>query len=156
MVLAVGALAGWRACRDSHGAVFGGGISALNRAAACPKIIWAKKNFQWVLLNYRNRKIVVDQIQGFTWIKSTPEEKIARIHREDYYGIVSSSRGVLVPTNFTEIINLGSADVQLYFTEKHVEEAGIFVVVYFDKDGKFVRRQSYEEDEYEQILCGDH
>ena len=119
-------------------------------------IIWAKKNFQWVLLNYRNRKIVVDQLQGFTWIKNTPEEKIARIHREDYYGIVSSSRGVLVPTNFTEIINLGSADVQLYFTEKHVEEAGIFVVVYFDKDGKFVRRQSYEEDEYEQILCGDH
>ena len=40
-------------------------------------------------------------------------------------------------------------------TEKEVEEAGIFVVVYFDKQGKLVRKQAYEEEEYERILCED-
>jgi hypothetical protein len=62
---------------------------------------------------------------------------------------------VIAPT-FTDIINLGDAEHPFYFTEKQVEEAGIFVVVYFDETGKLVRKQAYEEEEYDRILCEDH
>lgn len=116
-------------------------------------VIWVKKNFQWRLLNYVTKEVLVDQVKNFTWIKNTAVEKIVRIHRENYYGVVSNRGGTLVQTAFTEIINLGTSDQPFYFTEKYVEEAGIFIVVYFDKDGKLVRRQAYEEAEYERIVC---
>ena len=78
-----------------------------------------------------------------------------RVHRENYYGILSSVKGVMIQPSFTEIINLGDADHPFYFTEKQVEEAGIFVVVYFDSQGKLVRKQAFEEEEYDRILCQD-
>jgi hypothetical protein len=43
--------------------------------------------------------------------------------------------------------------VPLYFTEKQVEEAGIYVVIYYDKDGRQLRKQVFETDEYEKIYC---
>jgi hypothetical protein len=57
---------------------------------------------------------------------------------------------------FTDIINLGSKDDPLYFTEKHVEEASIFVVIYYDRNGKLIRRQAYEPEEYEKIYCSNN
>lgn len=119
-------------------------------------VIWVKKDFQWKLLNYYTKKIVIDQVKSFTWITNSVEEKVARILRENYYGIISNRKGLLIPSAFTEIINLGTAEEPFYFTEKEVEEAGIFVVVYFNKEGKLVRRQAYEEEEYERILCEHH
>lgn len=119
-------------------------------------VIWVKKNFQWKLLNYFTQEVILDRVKDFSWINNTQEEKIARVHRENYYGIMSNLRGVVVQASFTDIINLGTPDQPFYFTEKQVEEAGIFVVVYFDKLGKLVRRHAYEEEEYERILCEDH
>jgi hypothetical protein len=83
------------------------------------------------------------------------EEKIVKVHRENYYGVISNRKGVVIPASFNEIMNMGTVDQPFYFTEKQVEEAGIFVVVYFTKEGKLVRRQAYEEHEYERILCDD-
>jgi len=119
-------------------------------------LIWVKKNFQWILLNYSTKESIIDRVRDFVWIKNTDDEKIMKIHRENYYGIVSNRKGILVQPAFTDITNHGTSEDAFYFTEKHVEEAGIFVVVYFDKNGKLVRRQAYEEDEYERILCEDH
>jgi hypothetical protein len=119
-------------------------------------IIWAKKDFQWKLVNYFTREVILDRVKDFNVISNTQEEKIARVHRENYYGIISNLNGVIVQTSFTEVINLGTADQPFYFTVKEVEEAGIFVVVYYDKQGKLVRRQAYEEEEYERIYCEDH
>jgi hypothetical protein len=119
-------------------------------------VIWVKKDFQWKLLNYFTKEVKLDRVKDFTWITNTQMEKITKIHRENYYGIFSNRRGVVVPASFTEIINLGTIDHPFYFTEKQVEEAGIFVVVYFDQIGKLVRKQAYEEEEYERIYCEDH
>jgi hypothetical protein len=118
-------------------------------------LIWVKKDFQWRLLNYTTQKVLMDKVKDFSWIKNADEEKIAVIHRENYYGVISNRKGVLIPATFSEIINLGTTDQPFYFADKEVEEASIFVVVYFDKQGKLVRKQAYEEEEYERILCED-
>lgn len=119
-------------------------------------VIWVKKDFQWRLLNYVTQKVLLDKVKDFMWIKNTEEEKIVRIYRENYYGVISNRKGIIIPATFTDIINLGTDDQPFYFTDKEVEEAGIFVVVYFDKQGKLLRKQAYEEEEYERILCEDH
>ena len=118
-------------------------------------LIWVKRNFQWKLLNYMSHQVIADRVKDFTWIKNTGEEKIARFHRENYYGIISNRKGLIIPASFNEIFNLGTVDQPFYFTQKQVEEAGIFVVVYFDRNGKLVRKHAYEEDDYERILCED-
>ncbi|MEY4930870.1 MAG: hypothetical protein RI909_1594 [Bacteroidota bacterium] len=118
-------------------------------------LIWVKRNFQWQLLNYLSHEVLTDRVRDFIWIKNTGEEKIARFHRENYYGIISNRKGMIIPASFNEIFNLGTVDQPFYFTQKQVEEAGIFVVVYFDRNGKLVRKHAYEEDDYERIRCED-
>jgi hypothetical protein len=80
-------------------------------------------------------------------------KKIVKLHRDNYYGVMSSRMGLIIPISFTDIINLGTLDDPLYFTEKYIEEAGIYIVVYYNKKGELVRKQAYEEEEYERILC---
>ena len=75
------------------------------------------------------------------------------MHRENYYGIISNRNGLVIPPTFHDIINLGTAEMPFYFTEKSVEEAGIYVVIYYDHTGKLVRRQAYEEEDYDRIYC---
>jgi hypothetical protein len=119
-------------------------------------LIWVKKNFQWVLWHYHQRKAVIDQIRNFSWIRNTREEKIIRMQRENYFGVMSNRLGIVIPPSFTEIINLGTADEPLYFTEKFIEEAGIYIVVYYNPQGVLIRRHAYEEEEYDRILCDEH
>lgn len=116
-------------------------------------VIWVKKNFHWTLLNFLTKEILIDRIRDFSWIRKSNEENLALIHRENYYGIISNRKGLLIPPTFHEIINLGTPELPFYFTEKGVEEADIYVVIYYNQYGKLVRRQAYEEEEYDRIYC---
>lgn len=112
-----------------------------------------KKNYRWMVYSIHDQKIVSSQIKDYRLIKDTKDEKIAIIHKENEYGVLSSTRGVVIAPTFSDVLNLGTAERPLYFTEKHVEEAGIFVVIYYDEDGQQIRRQIYESEEYDRIYC---
>jgi tetratricopeptide (TPR) repeat protein len=112
-----------------------------------------KKNFHWLLYNFVENTVVVDRIRSYKIITDTPHEKIIIAQQENTYGVISSTRGMFIPATFSDIVNVGSASVPLYFTEKHVEEASIFVVIYYDKNGVQLRKQVYEADDYEKIYC---
>jgi len=116
-------------------------------------VIWVKRNFQWTLLNFETNEVILDRIRDFTWLRNSADENLARVHRENYYGVISNRKGLVIPPTFHDIINLGTAEIPFYFTEKSVEEAGIYVVIYYDNAGKLVRRQAYEEEEYDHIYC---
>ncbi len=112
-----------------------------------------KKNFNWVIYNFIEKRIVMDKIKTFKWVLNAEQEKIMIVQQESNYGVISNRKGMIIPATFTDIINVGSASVPLYFTEKHVEEASIFVVIYYDKNGTQLRKQVYETDDYERIYC---
>lgn len=120
------------------------------------KVIWVKKNFQWLLINYETEEVILDRIRDYTWLRNSSEEKLVRVHRENYYGVISNKKGLVIPPTFHDLINLGTEEVPFYFTEKNVEEASIYVVIYYDHTGKLVRRQAYEEEEYDRIYCNAH
>nr|MCU0358899.1 hypothetical protein [Cyclobacteriaceae bacterium] len=94
-----------------------------------------------------------ESISDFNWLRNDAEEKIIVIHQDSNYGVISNRRGTVLPASYSDIINLGSAVRPLYFTEKHVEEASIYVVIYYDASGKLVRRQVFENDDYDRIYC---
>jgi hypothetical protein len=115
-----------------------------------------KKNFSWTIYNFVEGQIVIDKVKNFKKVLDTEHEKILIVQQENNYGVISKSKGIIIPTTFTDIINLGSATVPLYFTEKHVEEASIFVMIYYNKNGIQLRRQVFEIDDYERIYCSDN
>ncbi len=112
-----------------------------------------KKDFQWILYNFIEKKKVADRIRDFKWIRDSENEKILIVRQDQYFGVIHSRKGYILPATYTDIINLGSITQPLYFTEKYVEEASIYVVIYYDSNGKLLRRQVFEADEYDKIYC---
>ena len=116
-------------------------------------LAWVRKNQLWMLYNLKLRKVVLDNVKRIRLIQNKPEEKIAIIQRDKDYGVIHNKRGIVIPLNFSDIVNVGSSDRPLYFTEKHVEEASVFVVIYYNSEGKMLRKEVYEHDDYERIYC---
>jgi hypothetical protein len=56
---------------------------------------------------------------------------------------------------FSDIVNVGSSEIPLYFTEKHVEEASLFVVIYYTHQGVMLRKEVYEQEDYDKIYCSE-
>ncbi len=118
--------------------------------------IWAKKGFEWMLYDFKESKKVLVRIKGFHVFKDKPDEKLAMVQQENFYGVLSSTQGMIIPTSFSYITNLASAEEPLYFTAKEIEEASIVVVIYYNKEGKLLRKQVYEDEEYARIVCEDN
>ncbi len=118
--------------------------------------VLVKKNFNWSIYEFIKKKIVLGNVKNIKWVTNSIAEKIMIFRQENSYGVISNTRGIVIPATFTDIINLGSESVPLYFTEKHVEEAAIFVVIYYDKNGTQLRKQVYEADDYERIYCSEN
>ncbi|MFM7854220.1 MAG: WG repeat-containing protein, partial [Flammeovirgaceae bacterium] len=115
--------------------------------------IWVKKSFTWSLINLKSNNILIGAIKKFDkWI-DLQKDKLYRIQKNDLYGIITAEKGVVIPPQFSFIKNVGSSEKPLYFTDKEVEEAGVHVVIYYDSDGKLIRKQVYEEEEFESLAC---
>jgi hypothetical protein len=112
-----------------------------------------KRNFKWMMYVIASQNVIINNIKDYHFIQDSPSEKIIVVRRDVSYGVLSNKRGEVIPSNFSDIINVGSPEEPLYFTEKNVEEAGIHVVIYYDKRGKLLRKQAYEEEEYDRIYC---
>ncbi len=115
--------------------------------------IWARKNFSWQLYDFRSSKVVLDKVKDFHSISSSQVEGVVLVHRENFYGVISTVKGTIIPPTFSSIVNIGTEEYPFYFTDKEVEEAGVHVVIYYNKEGKFLRKQVYEDDEFEKIYC---
>jgi WG containing repeat len=118
-------------------------------------VVWARKNSMWQLYDFRTKKILIDKVEVYRLTETANGERVALVQRDNLFGIVSSVKGIIIPATFSTVVNVGSEEHPLYFTDKEVEEAGVHVVIYYDKDGKFLRKQVYEEDDFERIFCGD-
>lgn len=114
---------------------------------------WVKRNYAWSLYEVATRKVKLDKVKDYKIIQESPSEKLAIVHQENQYGVLHNKRGFIIPTTFSDIVNVGSPEVPLYFTEKHVEEASIFIVIYYNSEGAMIRKEVYEHDEYEKIYC---
>jgi hypothetical protein len=116
-------------------------------------VIWAKKEFEWSLIDVGQHHKIFTRIKDFQLIKNNSSEKIAIVKQENFYGVLSSTKGLIIPPTFTMVRNFGNEDDPFYFTSKEVEEAGIVAVIYYDKNGGLVRKQVYEDVEFARIVC---
>jgi hypothetical protein len=115
-----------------------------------------KRKAQWMIYHIETKRVEEDFLKSITFIADNQKEKIALVKQGISLGVMSNRRGFIIPATFSDVMNLGSSEEPLYFTEKHVEEADIYVVIYYDKDGKVLRRQVIEDKDYEKIYCSDN
>jgi hypothetical protein len=117
------------------------------------QLVWVKKNFAWSLLDIATNKPIVSNVTRFDkWIDQE-NNKLYRIQKDNFFGVVSSQLGVVIPPGFSMVKNVGSLEQPLYLTDKEVEEAEVHVVIYYDSAGKFIRKQVYEDEEFETLMC---
>lgn len=111
----------------------------------------------WSLYDIYARKAVESKLRNISMIKNSQDEKIAIIQKENNVGVISNRRKVIIPLTFSDVVNLGSGDEPLYFTEKHIREAALFIVIYYDRFGKMLRKEIYDDAaDYDKIYCPDN
>ncbi len=95
------------------------------------------------------------KLTSVSFMPSKPEERLIRGFLEGHFGIYSSIRGEILPHEFDDIINIGTPENPVYFTETYVEQADLHVVVYYDSNGNILRRQALDPEVFNEILCED-
>jgi len=88
-------------------------------------VIWTKKGFEWSLTNFREGRDLMRLVKSFRVFSTLGDEKLALVKQENYFGVLSSTKGLIIPASFSDISNFGSESEPLYFTTKEVDEAGI-------------------------------
>jgi TolA-binding protein len=112
-----------------------------------------KFNFVWRLYNIANNVLKPGKISEYHSFQVPSSETFAIFRQDNYYGLMGNRHGVILEPAFTAIVNVGTKEAPLYFTEKYIEEAAIYIVIYYDQHGKQLRRQIFEEVEYRNIKC---
>lgn len=116
-------------------------------------VAWVKKGGLWKLMDISSQQIRFDNIRQYQYLMETAPERIAIVQQDKVFGVLSSRRGIVVPIQYTDVVNLGTREQPLYYTERYITEAGITVLVYYDHRGRVVRSQALENDELEKITC---
>ncbi len=120
------------------------------------RLLWVKKLNRWALMDILNSQRKIEQIEQFRLISQSKDELAFQVSRGQEEGIFSIRQGLIVPIRFSYITNAGTDDFPVYLTDKEVREANVHVVIYYDKSGRFLRKQVYEDDEFERLICEDN
>ena len=117
-------------------------------------VAMVKRASTWSLYDIPSRKIMESGLLDLKFVADTAGERIAIVQKGDAFGVINNRGKTMIPITFTHVINLGSAESPLYFTEKHIPEASLYVVIYYDGEGNMLRKEIYDDaGDYDKIYC---
>lgn len=117
-------------------------------------VAMVKRGATWGLYEIPSRKIIESDLLDLKLVKDTAAERIAIVRKGNAFGVINNRGKTMIPITFTDVINLGSADSPLYFTEKHIPEASLYVVIYYNREGNMLRKEIYDDaGDYDKIYC---
>ena len=108
---------------------------------------------EWVLHRIEDESFVFEGILEYEFLKDDSEERIIQVTTATGKGIISNSRGLIIEPTYNEIIPLGTEESPVYFVQKFVKEASLYIVIYMDKNGNKLFTQTFQEDQYFKIAC---
>lgn len=116
-------------------------------------VVLAASNHEWQLININRQELQYGPFNSFKILKQTPDESMALIYTKEGYGVYSSKQGELIAPTYDDIVNLGSSNALLFYCEKEVKEADMFVVLYINASGETIYRHAYPREEWLKLIC---
>ena len=117
-------------------------------------IALVRRGGQWSFYDIAEGTYKAQGLRAVSPLRNTKGEKLAIVQRDKSYGVVDAQGDELIPATFSEVVNLGNPETPLFFTEKHIREASLFVVIYYDHTGKMLRKEIYDDvNDYDKIYC---
>jgi hypothetical protein len=112
----------------------------------------ARRDGFWHIFDLKNGVFLLKDILRFEFLKNEAE-KIIIYNKDDHFGVAGNEKGILINHTFNDIVNLGTTDDPVFFAEKYIPEAEFYVVIYYDRSGRILRKQVFDEKEYDKIYC---
>jgi hypothetical protein len=111
------------------------------------------KQGTWMIYDIQNKKIVNEGIDDWKYVYNNGKEAMIIYSKDANYGVLHNKRGEIIPATNTDIINVGTAQEPVFFTEKVIREADFYVVLYYNKRGEIFKKQAFTRDQYDKIIC---
>lgn len=110
----------------------------------------------WNLYDLYAQKALETNLRSVKMVRESSSEKIAIVQKGNEFGVISNRGNEIIPITFSKVINVGSPNVPLFFTEKDIPEAALQVVIYYDATGQMLRKEIYDNGwDYDKIYCSD-
>jgi hypothetical protein len=107
----------------------------------------------WSIRSILTGQILYDNISSYKKSFSSGKEIYYLMEKQDYFGILSNMNGLIINFSFTDILNIGSDPQPVYFAEKYIPEADLYIVIYYTGNKKIIRKQVFSHEEYSKIYC---
>ena len=114
--------------------------------------ILVKSGEDWNITDLKSGEILLDGLRDFDFLNEG-EEKTILFRKEENFGVVSNVEGIIINPTFNDIINIGSQEIPIYFTEKYISEAEFYIIIYYNSRGEIIRKQVFTDEEYDMIYC---
>lgn len=108
---------------------------------------------EWLLEHIYTEEILIDRIVEFTILPKTSTGIRLQFTTKEGVGIYKEGQGIILAPTYTDIIHLGTDETPIYFAAKFIQEADIYVVIYYDENGNKLFTQSFRKSEYFKIAC---
>lgn len=115
-----------------------------------------KTSDQWKILNTKTKQPVLDGINDIKFLEQSGGKNATQsaiIYKNNAYGVITSNSLGFLPPVYDDVYTLGKAANPVYFAEKRVKEAGLYVVIYYNSEGEAIHQQTFSEEDYDMIYC---
>ncbi|MDH5474066.1 MAG: WG repeat-containing protein [Cyclobacteriaceae bacterium] len=112
-----------------------------------------KQNYEWKIYDFTAQEALIENIKHIEDLSNTSDEIIMKLLIDNNYGVYSNTRGIIVPSSFSDIIDIGSNETPLYLAERNIEEANFYVTIYYNNRGEIIYKQAYEGFDYQKVYC---
>lgn len=83
-----------------------------------------------------------------------PNGRVARIFEtSDGYGVFDPGKGNIIPPVFTDLNYLRLSNDMVYVAGQYLIPTDLWIIAYFDVEGKLIWRSSVSKEDYSQYLC---
>lgn len=108
---------------------------------------------EWIFHDIAQELPIYEGMLEYEVLRSNAEGSLLKVTKESGAGLYHTQKGEVIEPTFDDIKVLGSDEEPIFFSLKIVEEADLYVVIYYDLNGNKLFTQSLSREDYDKIAC---
>ena len=118
-------------------------------------LVFVKMGYRQAIVNLQTKRTLVDQLSGWEPMFENKDEQFIKLMRNGQYGIFSSKKGLILDATFSEVSNIGTNLAPVYKAEKYIDEADLYILLYYNRDATLFKKLVLSADQYKALNCDD-